>query len=142
MSDGSLLSASRKRNESLPRAKRGGKWARAATYVPHTRALRVELHSGVCFEVPVRLIQILAKATPTQRAALELAEDGYAIWWPLLADGVTVPNLVAGALGSEVWMRELARLGGSVRSPRKAAAARANGRKGGRPRKASVSRRR
>ena len=115
-------------------------WARDARYLPRTQTLRIELHSGVCVEVPATLIEVLADAAPKQRATLELAEDGYAIWWPLLDEGVTVPNLVAGALGSRAWMRELGRHGGSARSPRKAAAARVNGRKGGRPRKSAGTR--
>ena len=38
--------------------------------------------------------------------------------------------------GTKAWMSELARRGGRITSPAKAAAARANGAKGGRPRKA------
>lgn len=140
MNDHSVATATRRPGATPPRAQQEPDWARSATYLPRARVLRVELRSGVCVEVPVRLIQVIAKATPKQRAALELAEDGYAIWWPLLDEGVTVPNLVAGTLGSRVWMRALGRLGGSARSPRKTAAARANGRKGGRPRKAATSR--
>ena len=40
-----------------------------------------------------------------------------------------------GIFGTKAWMNELARRAGSVTSPAKAAAARANGAKGGRPRK-------
>jgi hypothetical protein len=47
-----------------------------------------------------------------------------------------VPALVAGIFGTKRWMTgELARIAGRVRSPAKASAARANGAKGGRPRK-------
>ena len=40
-----------------------------------------------------------------------------------------------GVLGIKAWMSELARRAGSVTLPAKAAAARANGAKGGKPRK-------
>lgn len=41
-----------------------------------------------------------------------------------------------GVFGTRKWMSELARRAGRATSPAKAAAARANGAKGGRPRKA------
>jgi hypothetical protein len=51
---------------------------------------------------------------------------------------LNVPALVNGIFGNRAWMaRELARLAGRTRSPKKAAAARSNGAKGGRPRKAA-----
>jgi len=44
--------------------------------------------------------------------------------------------LLAGMLGTREWMRsEFAKQGGQTTSPAKAAAARANGKLGGRPRK-------
>ena len=56
--------------------------------------------------------------------------------WPRLDADVYVPGLMAGALGSRAWMaRELGAQGGRTSTPAKAAAARANGAKGGRPRK-------
>ena len=44
-------------------------------------------------------------------------------------------GLLNGILGTKALMSELARRAGSVTSPAKAAAARVNGAKGGRPRK-------
>ena len=137
---GSAIPASaRKRDRSTAEAP-AADWARAARYLPRAQSLRIELHSGVCIEIPASMIEVLANASASQRAALEVAEDGYAIFWPLLDEGVTVPNLVAGTMGPGAWMRELGRHRGSVRSPRKAAAARANGRKGGRPRQSADAR--
>jgi hypothetical protein len=43
---------------------------------------------------------------------------------------------MSGVFGSRQWMSELARRAGRATSPAKAAAARANGAKGGPPRKA------
>jgi hypothetical protein len=114
-------------------AKRNIGLAVAARYLARTRALRVGLDSGVYIEIPVNSIQILAGATSRERSAIRIEEGGYALYWPLLDEGLAVPNLIAGSLGTRVWMRELARLGGSVTSPLKKAAAQANGRKGGRP---------
>lgn len=114
-------------------AKSGVGRAAAARYLARMRALRVELDSGVCIEIPVNSIQILAGATSRERRTIRIEEGGYALYWPLLDEGLAVPNLIAGSLGTRMWMRELARLGGSVTSPRKKAAAQENGRKGGRP---------
>jgi hypothetical protein len=50
-----------------------------------------------------------------------------------------VPALVSGLFGTRAWMtRELARVAGQSVSPAKAAAARTNGAKGGRPRKVAA----
>ena len=48
-----------------------------------------------------------------------------------------IPELVAGIFGTKSWMAELGRKGGQATSSAKSAAARKNGKKGGRPRKDS-----
>ncbi len=113
----------------------GEDWAQSARYRSRRRVLRLELRSGVALEIPVRMIQILARASPVERAKVRVEGRGLSLYWPLLDEGLSVPNLVAEVFGTQIWMRELARRGGSVKSVRKAAAARANGIKGGRPRK-------
>jgi len=55
--------------------------------------------------------------------------------WEHLDADLSVPRLVMGIFGSGAWMRELGRKGGSASSAAKRKAARANGRKGGRPAK-------
>ena len=61
---------------------------------------------------------------------------GLGLHWPRFDADVYVPGLMAGALGSRTWMaRQLGAQGGRASTPAKAAAARANGAKGGRPRK-------
>lgn len=50
---------------------------------------------------------------------------------------LSVPDLLMSSVGRAEKFSEFARLAGSTRSKAKAAAARANGKKGGRPRKAA-----
>jgi hypothetical protein len=65
-------------------------------------------------------------------AQVELIGGGYGIGWDELDEHVTVPGLLNGVFGAAKWMALLA---GKTASPAKAAAARSNGAKGGRPRK-------
>src|SRR6185436_2847470 len=99
-----------------------------------TRRIEIELKDGCLFAFPVADAQGLWDATDEQIATVEVADDGYALHWEELDVDFTVPGLLAGRLGSEVWMREHARRAGSTKSEAKTAAARRNGLKGGRPR--------
>lgn len=84
--------------------------------------------------VPHELIEGLAGATPEALADIKIMPAGTGIVWPQLDVDVSVPGLAMEVFGSRTWMRELARRAGSATSAAKAAAARANGKKGGRPR--------
>lgn len=71
-------------------------------------------------------------------AKIEITPTGLGLHWPRLDADLYLPSLLKGVLGSPSWMAGLmGRMGGRVRSKAKAAAARANGRRGGRPRKAA-----
>jgi hypothetical protein len=83
--------------------------------------------------------QGLEHATPTQLAAIEISPSGYGIHFPKLDADLYLPALLEGFLGSRKWMAaRLGAAGGSSRSKPKAAAARANGTLGGRPRKTAA----
>jgi hypothetical protein len=61
---------------------------------------------------------------------------GLGIHFPRLDADFHVPALLEGVLGSKAWMAaRLGAAGGRARGGAKAAAARANGERGGRPRK-------
>ena len=115
------------------RRKRGDIAVRA-TYEPRGQRLRVELASGVAMLIPVSKIQGLANAKPATIRSVELAGAGFGLYWPSLDLDISVPDLVSRCFGTEAWMSSLARQAGKTRSKAKAAAARVNGRKGGRPR--------
>ncbi|HEX8905069.1 MAG TPA: DUF2442 domain-containing protein, partial [Longimicrobiaceae bacterium] len=113
--------------------------AASATYDRATGRVVIELTNGCSFAFPGKLGQGLRGATPEQLAAVEVMAGGRALRWDELDVDLGVAPLVSGIFGSAAWMRELrsemARAGGRVSSPRKAVAARENGKKGGRPRK-------
>jgi hypothetical protein len=94
----------------------------------------VELTNGCTFTFPPRLAQGLESATAEQLAAVEVLGAGYGLHWEALDVDLSIPGLLAGLFGTKAYM---ARHAGRVTSPAKAAAARANGAKGGRPRKSA-----
>lgn len=108
--------------------------AASVRYDIATRRIIIELTNGSTFIFPADLAQGLADATDDERAEIEVWGDGYALRWEKLDLDFTVPGLVSGVFGTKKYMASLA---GRATSPAKAAAARANGAKGGRPRKAA-----
>ena len=92
----------------------------------------IDLTNGSTFMFPARMAQGLTDATDDELADITLKGDGFALHWEAINEGFTVPGLLAGLFGTRKYMAQLA---GRAKSPAKAAAARANGAKGGRPRK-------
>lgn len=90
----------------------------------------VELTNGCTFLFPPSLAQGLEAATPGQLARVEILGNGYGLHWEALDVDLSVPALLAGLFGTKAHM---ARHAGRTKSPAKAAAARTNGAKGGRP---------
>lgn len=112
-----------------------GRRAVAASYDRKTGRVMLELTSGFVFGFPAQAIPALANATPQQLAAVTLSPGGGGLHWEALDADLSVPGLLLSSVGQAERFSELARLAGSSRSRAKAAAARANGAKGGRPRK-------
>jgi hypothetical protein len=108
--------------------------ARAARYDRQRGRLVVELTNGCTFTFPPRLAQGLETATEDQLARVEILDAGYGLHWEALDADLPIPGLLAGLFGTKATM---ARHAGQATSLAKAAAARANGAKGGRPRKQS-----
>ena len=124
------------RAEAAMEEKRARGHAVAARYDAPSWRLVVSLHNGVELAVPTHLVEGLAGADPADLAEIEITPAGLGLHWPRLDADVYVPGLMAGALGSRTWMaQQLGTQGGRASTPAKAAAARANGAKGGRPRK-------
>ena len=108
--------------------------ARAARYDGRLGRVIVELTNGCTFAFPPRLAQGLEEATDEQLAEIKILGAGYGLHWEALDADLSIPGLLAGLFGTKAYM---ARQAGQATSPAKAAAARANGAKGGRPRRSA-----
>ena len=69
---------------------------------------------------------------------IETPAAGLGLHWPKLDADLHVPALVKGVLGTKQWMTQIGAAGGKSVTVAKAAAARANGKLGDRPRKTRV----
>lgn len=111
--------------------------------------LWVQLDSGHSLSLNVGIIEGLERQTKDVLSRVEISDDRTSISWPELSFALTNLEMVKIAVGPERFENMLrstvasdyGRRGGSVRSDAKAAAARKNGRKGGRPRTKAGSRR-
>jgi hypothetical protein len=106
--------------------------AAAARFDDAAGLIVVELTNGCVFAFPPGMAQGLETASESELAAVEILGAGSGLHWDALDVDLSVPGLLAGIFGTAAYMAQQA---GRARSPAKAAAARANGAKGGRPRK-------
>jgi hypothetical protein len=102
------------------------------------RGVMIELNNDCLVCVPLRLLPELAGAAPKDLRQVKIMGVGQAIEWPTLDQQFDVLQLLADAVGAKALMGRLGQRGGRVKSKAKAAAARANGSKGGRPRKQPI----
>lgn len=134
-----MASISKKQFESAKKADAGnGPLAVGVRYRRASGKLEVEYENGVTLGVPVRMIQELHSVDGLSQADLsdvQVWAGGRSIFFPRIDVSIWTPALLKGVFGTKAWMRELARGMASITSPAKAAAARENGKKGGRPRK-------
>jgi hypothetical protein len=114
--------------------------AETARYDQRLNLLLVGLTNGRRLAIPIENLQGLKDATGKQLQKVEIHNFGTAISFPDLDADFYVPSLIAGVYGNRRWMAELGKRGGSAKTVAKRRASRANGKKGGRPRKTAVSR--
>lgn len=106
--------------------------AKAARYDARAGRVIVDLINGTTFAFPPSLVEGLQAASAAEIAEVEVVGGGLGLHWETLDLDYTVPGLMNGVFGTAKWMAANA---GRAKSEAKAAAARANGAKGGRPRK-------
>ncbi len=109
----------------------------AAAYRQKKDEIVIRFGDGVQLTVPRRLVEGLQHATAAQLRRITIEGPGSGLVWPALDVAHYVPGLIAGIFGTREWMAVIGRRGGVRRSRAKAAAARLNGAKGGRPRKSA-----
>jgi hypothetical protein len=110
--------------------------ATAARYDKRLRMVMVTLHTGLTVAFRPVDVQGLETATVADLSVIEISPSGFGLHFPAIDADIWLPGLLAGHFGSKNWMAaRLGKAGGKVRSPAKTAACRANGAKGGRPRK-------
>ncbi len=129
-------------DQDLAHAKKRWREERAERPVPNavrfdsaSERVIVDFTNGASFMFPARALEGLELATAAQLAEVELlGETG--LHWESLDLDYTVTGLMSGIFGSKTFMEAQSR-GGKSRSLAKSAASRANGAKGGRPKKAA-----
>lgn len=109
--------------------------ATGATYNPDTGLVCIRLSNGIVIGLPAAQTQGLETANTKDLSAIRISPSGYGIHFPKLDVDLYLPALMEGIFGTKAWMAERGRKGGQAATKAKKAAARANGKLGGRPRK-------
>ena len=113
----------------------------AARYDRQDGRIVIDLSSDISIAFKPRNAQGLEHANASQLSKIEISPSGLGLRFPALDADLYLPSLLEGFLGSKRWMAaQLGKVGGQTRSKAKTAAARTNGKLGGRPRKTTVAR--
>jgi hypothetical protein len=97
----------------------------------------IALASGLELAFSPKHAQGLEDAHPADLMDAEISPSGLGVHFPRLDADLYIPGLLEGFLGSKRWMAaEIGKIGGTASTEAKAAAARQNGKLGGRPKKA------
>ncbi len=100
----------------------------------------IDLSSKLTLSFSPQDAQGLENARPAELEEIELSPSGFGVHFPKVDADLYIPGLLEGLMGSKKWMAaRLGQLGGQSRSKAKKAASRANGLKGGRPRRKEVA---
>ena len=94
--------------------------------------------NGASFSFLARSVEAIATLPSEILATVELTASGKGLRWDKPDIDLSIQGLLLGIFGSNVWMKQIAGKGGSSTSEKKKAASRANGAKGGRPKKTTT----
>ncbi len=123
-------------NARAARRRASGPITVAARYDRRSGRVVVRLSSGLEVTFSPKDAEGLERVRPADLDKIEISPSGFGLHFPKLDADLYLPALLEGFLGSRRWMAaRLGRKGGEARSDAKAAASRANGKLGGRPRR-------
>src|SRR5690606_36618555 len=106
--------------------------ATGATYNPDTGLVCIRLSNGIVIGLPAAQTQGLETASTKDLSAIRISPSGYGLHFPVLNADIYLPALLEDIFGTKAWMAERGRKGGQATTKAKKAAARANGKLGGR----------
>lgn len=106
-----------------------------ARYIGRRDAIELEFAGGGTMTIPRHSIPELADAPPSVLNSVTVSPAGDALAWRALDVDIYIPGLVARVFGTRMLAASSGQRGGRRTSKVKAAAARQNGARGGRPRK-------
>lgn len=108
----------------------------AVRYDRRISRIVISLASGLQIAFAPRDAQGLENARPADLTDAEISPSGLGVYFPKLDADLYIPALLEGFLGSKRWMAsQMGKVGGKASTDAKTAAARENGKLGGRPRK-------
>jgi Protein of unknown function (DUF2442) len=108
-------------------------------YDARKKQLVLALRRGATVSLPVERIRWLNGATPRQLRTIRTDQFGTGIVLDALDVHISIQGLLSDLVGFTGSPALMGAEGGKVKSPAKAAAARANGKRGGRPRKKAAA---
>jgi len=110
-----------------------------AHYDPKLGRVVVSLSNHAWFAFRPEDAQGLESATDVELKMIKITPSTFGLHFPLLDAFFDIADLMQGHFGTRKWMAvRLGGAGGAVKSKAKSAAARANGKLGGRPRKTAA----
>ena len=108
----------------------------AVRYDRRMSRIVISLASGLQIAFAPRDAQGLENAHPADLIDAEISPSGLGVHFPKLNADLYIPALLEGFLGSKRWMAsQMGKVGGKASTDAKTAAARENGKLGGRPKK-------
>ena len=114
--------------------------ATSARYDRSRARIIVALNNGLELAFPPELAEGLAGAKAADLNEIKLTPTGLGLHWPRLDADLYLPALMEAVFGSTRWVAErMGSVGGKATTASKQAAARANGKLGGRPRKIAAA---